>query len=192
MSTILRFTRSARTPAGRENRRNARWATGSRGGGQFEHYTEAKARLTIVVPLALSRIVFLLWLSFRSMRTALPIFLNVPFAIVGGAVALWLRGIPFSISAGVGFIALFRIAVVNGLVLVSFSRHLEERGMGHVEERVGRRSGRCPCPVRGSAIDGETSAERHESSDVTALLLDTSSIFFRAHHALPPMNTSTG
>ena len=102
-------------------------------GGQFEHYTEAKARLAIVVPLALSLIVFLLWLAFRSMRTALLIFLNVPFAVVGGVVALWLRDIPFSISAGVGFIALFGVAVLNGLVLVSFSRHLEERGMGHVE-----------------------------------------------------------
>ena len=102
-------------------------------GGQFEHYTEAKARLAVVVPLALSLIVFLLWLAFRSMRTALLIFLNVPFAVVGGVVALWLREIPFSISAGVGFIALFGVAVLNGLVLISFSRHLEEGGMGHVQ-----------------------------------------------------------
>jgi heavy metal efflux system protein len=102
-------------------------------GGQFEHYVDARARLTIVVPLALSLIVFLLWLAFRSMRTALLIFLNVPFAIVGGVAALWLRDIPFSISAGVGFIALFGVAVLNGLVLVSFSRHMEARGMSHVD-----------------------------------------------------------
>jgi cobalt-zinc-cadmium resistance protein CzcA len=102
-------------------------------GGQFEHYEEAKQRLGVVVPLALALIAFLLWLAFRSMRTALLIFLNVPFAVVGGVFALWLRGIPFSISAGVGFIALFGVAVLNGLVLVSFSRHLEEGGMHHIE-----------------------------------------------------------
>ncbi|MBS2012527.1 MAG: efflux RND transporter permease subunit [Deltaproteobacteria bacterium] len=102
-------------------------------GGQFEHYIEAKQRLAIVVPLALALILFLLWLAFRSIRSGILIFLNVPFAIIGGVVALWLRDIPFSISAGVGFIALFGVAVLNGLVLVSFARHLEERGMDHVE-----------------------------------------------------------
>ncbi len=101
-------------------------------GGQFEHYEEAKGRLIVVVPAALFLIMFLLWLAFRSVRTALLIFLNVPFAIVGGIVALAARGIPFSISAGVGFIALFGVAVLNGLVLVSFSRHMEERGMDHM------------------------------------------------------------
>jgi cobalt-zinc-cadmium resistance protein CzcA len=98
-------------------------------GGQFEHYTEAKARLFLVVPLALALILFLLWLAFRSVRGALLIFLNVPFAIVGGVVALWIRDIPFSISAGIGFIALFGVAVLNGLVLVSFARNLEDGGM---------------------------------------------------------------
>lgn len=102
-------------------------------GGQFQHYTEARARLLFVVPLALALIVFLLWMAFGSMRAAALIFLNVPFAIVGGVVALWLRDIPFSISAGVGFIALFGVAVLNGLVLVSFARHLEDRGEHHVE-----------------------------------------------------------
>jgi len=98
-------------------------------GGQFEHYTEAKSRLLVVVPVALFSIVFLLWVAFRSVRTALLIFLNVPFAIVGGVFALALRQMPFSISAGVGFIALFGVAVLNGLVLVSFSRQLEARGV---------------------------------------------------------------
>ena len=102
-------------------------------GGQFQHYEEAKQRLAVVVPIALSLIIFLLWLAFESVRAALIIFLNVPFAIVGGVVALWLRGIPFSISAGVGFIALFGVAVLNGLVLVSFARHLEERGFSHAD-----------------------------------------------------------
>jgi cobalt-zinc-cadmium resistance protein CzcA len=102
-------------------------------GGQFEHYIEAKVRLYVVVPLALAFILFLLWIAFDSMRAGLLIFLNVPFAIVGGVFALWLRDIPFSISAGVGFIALFGVAVLNGLVLVSFARHLELGGLGHVE-----------------------------------------------------------
>ncbi len=102
-------------------------------GGQFQHYEEAKARLSIVVPLALGLILFLLWLAFRSIRMALLIFLGVPFATVGGIVALWIRSIPFSISAGVGFIALFGVAVLNGLVLVSFARHLEDNGMAPAE-----------------------------------------------------------
>jgi len=101
-------------------------------GGQFQHYEEAKARLLVVVPAALFLIGFLLWMAFRSVRTALLIFMNVPFAIVGGVLALAVRSMPFSISAGVGFIALFGVAVLNGLVLVSFSRHLEEQGMDHV------------------------------------------------------------
>ena len=102
-------------------------------GGQFEHYVEAKDRLSIVVPLALAMILFFLWLAFGSRRLALLIFLNVPFAVIGGVFALWLRAIPFSISAGVGFIALFGVAVLNGLVLVSFARHLEDLGADHVD-----------------------------------------------------------
>lgn len=97
-------------------------------GGQFEHYTEAKARLGVVVPMALALIGFLLWMAFKSWRAAALIFMNVPFAITGGVIGLWLRDIPFSISAGVGFIALFGVAVLNGLVLVSFARHLEAQG----------------------------------------------------------------
>ena len=98
-------------------------------GGEFQHYEQARARLMLVVPAALFLILFLLWLAFRSTRVALLIFLNVPFAVIGGVFALWIRGIPFSISAGVGFIALFGVAVLNGLVLVSFARQLEERGV---------------------------------------------------------------
>jgi len=101
-------------------------------GGQFHHYEDAKQRLMLIVPLALGLIVFLLWLAFHSTSTALLLLLNVPFAIIGGVVALWSRQIPFSISAGVGFIALFGIAVLNGLVLVSFSRHLEAEGISRV------------------------------------------------------------
>ncbi|HEY0133729.1 MAG TPA: efflux RND transporter permease subunit, partial [Nannocystis sp.] len=100
-------------------------------GGTFEHYLAARDRLMIVVPLALVLILFLLWTALGRVRAAIIIFLNVPFAIVGGVLALWLRDLPFSISAGVGFIALFGVAVLNGLVLVSFAQRLEERGMAH-------------------------------------------------------------
>ncbi|HET8935042.1 MAG TPA: CusA/CzcA family heavy metal efflux RND transporter, partial [Polyangiales bacterium] len=86
-------------------------------GGQYQHYLDAEARLRIVVPVALALIMFLLWMAFESLRAALLIFLNVPFAIIGGVLALWARDLPFSISAGVGFIALFGVAVLNGLVL---------------------------------------------------------------------------
>ncbi|MEZ4261057.1 MAG: CusA/CzcA family heavy metal efflux RND transporter [Polyangiaceae bacterium] len=100
-------------------------------GGQFEHYVEAKQRLTWVVPTALALILFILWLAFRSRRAAAIIFLNVPLAVVGGVVALAVRGLPFSISAAVGFVALFGVAVLNGLVLVSFARQLETQGVEH-------------------------------------------------------------
>jgi cobalt-zinc-cadmium resistance protein CzcA len=97
-------------------------------GGQFKNYATARARLQIVVPLSLGLIVFLLWLAFGRVKPALLVFANVPFAAVGGVAALWLRGIPFSISAGVGFIALFGVAVLNGLVLVSFCLQLQSEG----------------------------------------------------------------
>ena len=97
-------------------------------GGQFHHYTAARGRLAIVVPLALVLIVFMLWLAFGRVRPALLVFVNIPFAAVGGVVALWVRDMPFSISAGVGFIALFGVAVLNGLVLVSFCLQLERQG----------------------------------------------------------------
>jgi cobalt-zinc-cadmium resistance protein CzcA len=98
-------------------------------GGQFEHFVSGRLRLMVVVPLALALILFLLWLAFRELRPALLIFVNIPFAVVGGVVALWLRSIPFSISAGVGFIALFGVAVLNGLVLLSFCHQLEAKGI---------------------------------------------------------------
>jgi heavy metal efflux system protein len=93
-------------------------------GGQFENLESATRRLTLLVPLALLLIFLLLYTTFGSARLALLIYLNVPLAVTGGIVALALRGYPFSISAGVGFIALFGIAVLNGVVLVS---HVVER-----------------------------------------------------------------
>lgn len=98
-------------------------------GGQFEHYQEARNRLLVVVPVALLLILFLLYLAFQELSLALLIFLNVPFAITGGVAALAARGLPFSISAGVGFIALFGVAVLNGLVLLSVSHRYEAEGV---------------------------------------------------------------
>jgi cobalt-zinc-cadmium resistance protein CzcA len=87
-------------------------------GGQFENLAAASKRLAIVVPLALGLILVLLYISFNHLGIGLLIYLNVPFAIIGGILALAIRGLPLSISAGVGFIALFGVAVLNGLVLM--------------------------------------------------------------------------
>ena len=103
-------------------------------GGQFEHLEAATRRLLIAVPLALLLIFLLLYGAFGSISAAGLIFLNVPIAATGGIAALLLRGLPFSISAGVGFIALFGVAVLNGVVLVSFIRRLEsEEGLPPAE-----------------------------------------------------------
>jgi heavy metal efflux system protein len=98
-------------------------------GGTFEQLQSASRRLMVVVPLTLGLIVGLLWLAFGSMRDALIIFSSVPLALTGGVAALALRDIPLSISAGVGFIALSGVAVLNGLVMVSFIRQLRNDGL---------------------------------------------------------------
>ena len=98
-------------------------------GGQFENLQEAKARLTIVVPLAMTLIFVLIFLSFGSIRQAALIFMCVPLATTGGIFALSLRGMPFTISAAVGFIALSGIAVLNGIMLISFINQLRGEGM---------------------------------------------------------------
>jgi cobalt-zinc-cadmium resistance protein CzcA len=97
-------------------------------GGQFENLAAASARLMVAVPVALGLILILLYMAFGEMKASLLIFLNVPFAAVGGVVALGIRGMPFSISAGVGFIALFGIAVLNGVVLLATVKRLREEG----------------------------------------------------------------
>ena len=94
-------------------------------GGTFEHYVSARERLTVVVPVALALILFLLWTALGRVRSALIIFMNVPFAVIGGVVILWLRDLPFSISAGIGFIALFGVAVLNGVVMVTFCQRIQ-------------------------------------------------------------------
>lgn len=93
-------------------------------GGQFENLVSAKERLFIVVPVCLSLILLLLYTAFNSMRYALLVFSGVPLALTGGILALWVRDMPFSISAAVGFIALSGIAVLNGLVLISYINQL--------------------------------------------------------------------
>ena len=98
-------------------------------GGQFEHLEEATQRLSLIVPVTLLLIIGMLSLIFGTLRPAFLIFLNVPLALSGGILALWIRGLPLSISATVGFIALFGIAVLNGVVLVSRIRTLEGQGL---------------------------------------------------------------
>jgi cobalt-zinc-cadmium resistance protein CzcA len=98
-------------------------------GGQFENLQEASRRLALLVPLALLLIFVLLYSAFGSVRLALLIYCNVPLAVTGGLLALALRGYPFSISAGVGFIALFGVAVLNGVVLVSYAVERQRDGV---------------------------------------------------------------
>jgi len=97
-------------------------------GGQFENQARATARLTLVVPLSIAIIFLLLFLTFGTVRHAGLVILNVPFALVGGVAALWLRGLTLSLSASVGFIALFGVAVLNGVVLVTAVNRLREEG----------------------------------------------------------------
>ncbi|MCY1017879.1 efflux RND transporter permease subunit [Pyxidicoccus sp. MSG2] len=102
-------------------------------GGQFENLQSAGRRLAIVVPLTLFLIFVLLYSSFGAVRPAVLIYLNIPFAVTGGLLALLVRGMPLSISAAVGFIALFGVAVLNGLVLVSYMRQLRQEGRAPAE-----------------------------------------------------------
>jgi cobalt-zinc-cadmium resistance protein CzcA len=98
-------------------------------GGQFENLDRASRRLMIVVPLALFLIFVLLYTTFNSLSPALLIYLNIPLAATGGIIALFVRGLPFSISAAVGFIALFGVAVLNGVVLMSYILQMRNEGM---------------------------------------------------------------
>ena len=105
-------------------------------GGTFENLQKASARLMIVVPLALLLIFFMLYLTFRSVKDATLIFTAIPMSAIGGVFALLIRGMPFSISAGIGFIALFGVAVLNGIVLISTFNQLQKDGMEDVLQRV--------------------------------------------------------
>lgn len=105
-------------------------------GGTFENLNEARARLGIAVPVALLLILILLFIAFNSFKHALLIFTAIPLSAIGGVFALWLRGMPFSISAGVGFIALFGVAVLNGIVLITEFNRLKKEGMTNLHEIV--------------------------------------------------------
>ncbi|ADQ19248.1 heavy metal efflux pump, CzcA family [Leadbetterella byssophila DSM 17132] len=105
-------------------------------GGQFENLERASARLGLVVPLALGIILLLLFFTFRSWALSIIIFSAIPLSAMGGVAALALRGMPFSISAGIGFIALFGVAVLNGIVLLSTYQQLEKEGITNPYERV--------------------------------------------------------
>jgi cobalt-zinc-cadmium resistance protein CzcA len=105
-------------------------------GGSFENLKRAKDRLTIVVPIALFLIFILLYFALHSVKQATMIYMAVPLAAIGGIFSLFLRGMPFSISAGVGFVVLFGVAVLNGLVLVSRFNSLKLEGMTNLKERI--------------------------------------------------------
>jgi cobalt-zinc-cadmium resistance protein CzcA len=105
-------------------------------GGQFENLQSAKARLLIAVPIALFLIFILLHFAFGSIKEALMVYSAIPLSAVGGVLFLWIRDLPFSISAGVGFIALFGIAVLNGIVLIEHFKELKHSGMKDMNELI--------------------------------------------------------
>jgi cobalt-zinc-cadmium resistance protein CzcA len=104
-------------------------------GGTFENLQAAKSRLSLVVPIALALIFILLFFTFQSFLEAAIIYLAIPLSAIGGIWALWLRDMPFSVSAGIGFIALFGVAVLNGIVLLSYFKQLADEGLS-VSERL--------------------------------------------------------
>ncbi len=105
-------------------------------GGQFENLIQANQRLAIAIPIALSLIFILLFFTFKSVAQSLMVFTAIPLSAIGGIAALWLRDMPFSISAGVGFIALFGVAVLNGIVLIGQFNILKKEGISSIEERI--------------------------------------------------------
>jgi heavy metal efflux system protein len=105
-------------------------------GGQFENLKAANARLSVALPIALALIFILLYFTFGSVSQAALIFTAIPLSAIGGIWALELRGLPFSISAGIGFIALFGVAVLNGIVLIGYFNQLKKEGMTDIKERI--------------------------------------------------------
>ena len=105
-------------------------------GGAFENLERASNRLQTVVPIALLLIFILIYFALKSLPQTLMIYIAIPMATIGGVVALWLRDMPFSISAGVGFIVLFGVAVLNGLVMISGLNELKEEGVTNLKDRI--------------------------------------------------------
>jgi cobalt-zinc-cadmium resistance protein CzcA len=116
-------------------------------GGAFENLERATKRLGLVVPLALALIFMLVFFAVKSFKQTLMIYVAVPFAAVGGVFSLWLRDMPFSISAGVGFIVLFGVAVLNGLVLISGFNELKEEGKLKINDIIKKGSIRRIRPI---------------------------------------------
>src|SRR5690606_30562806 len=104
--------------------------------GAFENLERATNRLKIVLPIALGLIFLLIFFALRSMKQTAMIYMAIPLAAIGGVFSLWLRDMPFSISAGVGFIVLFGVAVLNGLVLISGWNELKEEGVNDLGKRI--------------------------------------------------------
>lgn len=105
-------------------------------GGKFKNLQSAVDRLMLVVPIALILIFILLYFAFKSLRQAFIIFTTIPLSIIGGIIALWIRGLPFSISAGIGFIALFGVAVLDGIVLINHLNDLKAKGIKDITQRL--------------------------------------------------------
>lgn len=120
-------------------------------GGTFEQLESASQRLKIVVPVALLLVFTLLFAMFGNVKDGRRVFTGIPFALTGGVVALWLRDIPLSISAGIGFIALSGVAVLNGLVMISFIRNLREEGRT-LDEAIHEGALTRLCPVLMTAL----------------------------------------
>lgn len=121
-------------------------------GGQFKNLESASNRLLIAVPVALLFIFALLFVAFNSIKQGLLVFSGIPFAIVGGIIALLVRAMPFSISAGVGFIALFGVAVLNGIVMIAYFNKLEEEGVTNIHDRIIKGTGARLRPILMTAL----------------------------------------
>ncbi|HOK60112.1 efflux RND transporter permease subunit [Tenuifilum sp.] len=107
-------------------------------GGQFENLRNARKRLLVAVPVALALIFIFLHFAFHSLKDAILVYTAVPLSVIGGILMLWFRGMPFSISAAVGFIALFGVAVLNGIVLIEHLKELKDEGVENLRERIMR------------------------------------------------------
>ncbi len=105
-------------------------------GGQFENLQSATRRLMLAIPVAMLLIFIFLHFAFKSMKDAIMIYTAIPLSTVGGVILLWMRGLPFSVSAGVGFIALFGIAVLNGIVLIEHLKELQHQGITDIRELI--------------------------------------------------------
>lgn len=121
-------------------------------GGAFENFERARKRLQMVVPVALLLIFILIYFALKSFRQTTMIYIAIPLAAIGGVISLWLRDMPFSISAGVGFIVLFGVAVLNGLVLISSFNELKEEGMTDLRKRISLGTSRRIRPILLTAL----------------------------------------